>query len=90
MTGLAGATPTRTGSSDRTGVAAVEEIRAARIGLQAVAGSLATTQQFTGAVNQNSYTPPSLVPNGALDIFFNTATANAVGSLPSKRSAQRA
>ncbi|HUA83689.1 MAG TPA: putative Ig domain-containing protein [Bryobacteraceae bacterium] len=47
--------------------------------LQATAGTLQATEQFTGAVNQNSAAPPSLAPNGTLNIFFNVATANATG-----------
>lgn len=47
--------------------------------LQATAGTLQATQQFTGAVNQNSSAPPSLIPGGTLDIFFNVPTANTIG-----------
>ncbi len=36
-------------------------------------------QQFTGAVNQNNTPSPSLLPNGALNIFFDNPTANAAG-----------
>jgi uncharacterized protein (TIGR03437 family) len=39
-----------------------------------------TTQQYTGAVNQNSSAPPTLVPNGALHIFFNSTMAQTLGS----------
>jgi len=50
------------------------------ITLTASSGSLPTvTQLFTGTVNANSSTPPTLLPNGTLDIFFNGPTAAALG-----------
>jgi uncharacterized protein (TIGR03437 family) len=39
----------------------------------------AATAQFIGTVNANAANPPTLVPNGALHIFFNTAEAAALG-----------
>lgn len=36
-------------------------------------------QQFTGTVSGNATPPPSLVANGALNIFFDNPTANATG-----------
>ncbi len=48
--------------------------------VQASAGTLPqAVQQFTGSVSQNTTPPPSLVPNGALNIFFDNPTANAAG-----------
>ncbi len=37
------------------------------------------TAQWIGTVDQNAATPPTLVPNGALHIFFNSATAALLG-----------
>ena len=51
------------------------------ITLRATSGTLPTlTQTFTGAVNSNPTPPPMLLSNGTLDIFFDVATANALGS----------
>lgn len=48
--------------------------------IQASASSLPqAVQQFTGGVNQNTTPAPSLIANGALNIFFDTPTANAAG-----------
>ncbi|MBZ5603382.1 MAG: putative Ig domain-containing protein [Acidobacteriia bacterium] len=40
----------------------------------------AAVQQYSGSVNQNNSSPPSLVNNGALHIFFNVPTATALGA----------
>jgi uncharacterized protein (TIGR03437 family) len=51
------------------------------ISIRATSASLnPVLQQYSGSVNQNSSTPPTLVPNGALHIFFNSATANALNA----------
>jgi uncharacterized protein (TIGR03437 family) len=50
------------------------------ITIRATASALQpAVQQFTGGVNANTLAPPSLVPDGALHIFFNTAMAAALG-----------
>lgn len=38
-----------------------------------------TTTQLIGTVNANAVSPPTLVPNGALNIFFNVADADLYG-----------
>lgn len=50
------------------------------ITMRATAGSFPqTTAQFIGAVNQNAFTAPTLVPNGALHIFFDAPMAAQLG-----------
>ncbi len=50
------------------------------ITVSASAGTLPqSVQQFTGTVSTNATPPPSLVANGALNIFFDNPTANAAG-----------
>ena len=50
------------------------------ITLRASSGALPPlTQTFTGTVNPNSSTPPVLLPNGTLNIFFDGPTAAALG-----------
>src|SRR5262249_40852002 len=49
--------------------------------IRATSGNLTpAVQQFVGGVNQNNFPAPTLVPNGALHIFFNTAAAAALGA----------
>jgi len=51
------------------------------IALQGTAGNLRpATAQLIGAINANSATPPTLLPNGTLHIFFNESTAQALGA----------
>jgi uncharacterized protein (TIGR03437 family) len=38
------------------------------------------TQVFPGAVEQNMFAPPALIPGGTLHIFFNLPTAEALGN----------
>jgi uncharacterized protein (TIGR03437 family) len=51
------------------------------VALQGTAGTLRpATAQLTGAINANSSSPPTLLPNGTLHIFFNVSTAEALGA----------
>jgi len=48
--------------------------------ISAVSGALpAVIQVFPGAVQTNTFAPPTLIPGGALHIFFNVPTAQALG-----------
>ena len=51
------------------------------ISLTASAGTFpSATQQFIGSVNANAASPPSLLSNGTLHIFFDVPTADALGT----------
>jgi uncharacterized protein (TIGR03437 family) len=48
--------------------------------ISAVSGALpAVIEVFPGAVQTNTFAPPTLIPGGALHIFFNVPTAQALG-----------
>lgn len=50
------------------------------ITVRAAIPSLSATQQYNGAVSHNSYPAPTLVPDGALHIFFSVPMAQALGA----------